>query len=176
MDDVAAASKQNGFCNDNQVCLFQDVVRHVLSRDDDGGEGDDEQIVLLSEAFFELANAKWVGYRLPTSQPSIPSPTAYPSSDVIVRVNQDTSVTSEYDDDIGSNGGKHSGKIVWEASFVLMQFLLERRPQLGRTLEIGSGCVLKRSVAANCQLSPLFTGKFLSSFALPTCTGVDFWD
>ncbi len=138
MDDVAAASKQNGFCNDNQVCIFQDVVRHVLSRDD-GGEGDNEQIVLLSEAFFELANAKWVGYRLPTAQPSTASPTANPSSDVIVRVNQDTSVTSEDDDDIGSNGGKHSGKIVWEASFVLMQFLLERRPQLGRPLEIGSG-------------------------------------
>ncbi len=128
-----------GLCTDNHVCIFQDVVEAVVIQGDglshQGDEDNDNEPASQqwSEAFFELANATWVGYRLPPQQPA-----DHNSSSVLVVAKQDTS-NFAVADDIGINGGKHSGKIVWEASFLLMQYLLECRGHLGRTLEVGAG-------------------------------------
>jgi predicted nicotinamide N-methyase len=95
-------------------CLyFQDVVS---ARDE---HSDDE----LSLAFFELANAKLVGFRLDAKQMRKKRKSA------VIVVKQDAGAC-----------GQHTGGIVWETCYLLMNFLLSRREKLGNVLEVGAGC------------------------------------
>lgn len=69
------------------------------------------------EAFFELANADLIGYRL--------------SSGAIVEIAQDA-----------TSCGQHTGGIVWETSYLLLEYLKAQRRPLGYLLEVGAGCGL----------------------------------
>lgn len=95
---------------------FQDVV---ATQD----ENTDEE---LSLAFFELANAKCVGFRLNAKQMARSKRTRS-AAEIVVQ------------QDVGACG-QHTGGIVWETSYLLMNYLLSRREKLERVLEVGSGC------------------------------------
>jgi len=99
----------------------------------------------LSQIFFDLANAKYVGYR---PKLSLPIP--------LVTVSQDNACLH------------HTGGIVWETSYLLASFLESKYSKesstiksgdskinfpLARTLEIGSGCGLLGLVLATIPLS-----------------------
>ena len=87
----------------------------------------------VSDAFFELANSPLVGFRVTTEdenqedQPPLPC-------EIIVRQN------------IGTTA--HTGGIVWETAYLLLQYLLSSKMKLGRTLEVGAGCGLLGQVLA----------------------------
>ena len=125
--------------------------------------------------FFELANAPIVGYKLmsdrsrgPASERNgVGSSTKANEEDQIITVRQNSSVQ------------EHTGGIVWETSYLLASYLLERHrgdaddrqkqnstangssnsnsspsPPLGKVLEIGSGCgMLGLVLAASCLSS-----------------------
>jgi hypothetical protein len=102
---------------------------------------DDEEESDVSLAFFELANAPTIAYRLPSKQQIV--------------LQQDVTAC-----------GEHTGGIVWETSFLLLDYLLqlkstskEQYQSLGRTLEVGAGCGLLGQVlaAANCSSEMIVT-------------------
>ena len=102
--------------------IFQDIVK---AHQENGGDDS------LSLAFFELANVNHVGYRMSKRHLKLPS------HDLIVSTLQDTSLE-----------GNHTGKIVWETSYLLLDFLLERGTPLGKVLEVGAGCGMLGQVLA----------------------------
>jgi hypothetical protein len=89
-----------------------------------------------STAFFELANA----------------------SEIIYRVNNNASISLKFKQDI-SACGQHTGGIIWETSYLLLEYLLHCHSQqqrqhaqasLGRVLEVGAGCgFLSMALAAH---------------------------
>jgi len=129
--------------NEDDVLFFPDVLtersaavaaptaRKDYHYDDDDDENDDQDdgAALASDAFFELANSPLVGYRV--------------SSEKRIVVRQNSSIQ------------RHTGGIVWETSYLLASYMLDRfgstttspsptcvstsRP-LGKVLEIGAGC------------------------------------
>jgi methylase of polypeptide subunit release factors len=112
--------------------VFQDVMQQL-------SENSNEKDVSL--AFFELANAPTIAYRLPSKQQIV--------------LQQDVTAC-----------GEHTGGIVWETSFLLLDYLLqlkstskEQYQSLGRTLEVGAGCGLLGQVlaAANCSSEMIVT-------------------
>lgn len=112
-----------------EPCLFfQDVVVTTASSQQ---ESDNEE---LSLAFFELANVNLVGYRIVEAQMQKPS-SAKKSTEIVVQ--QDTSAC-----------GQHTGGIVWETAYLLLNFLLSRRKKLGNVLEVGAGCGMLGQVLA----------------------------
>ena len=148
------------------IPCFPDVLHKYqgAAEGSDDGEGPD-----VSEIFFELANASEVAYRLKsagesrgiTSRSSDGAKEAdrgFEFQDQIITVRQNSSVQD------------HTGGIVWETSYLLASYLLERHlgpnqrlcqrairpsantstqpPPLGKVLEIGSGCGLLGLVLA----------------------------
>jgi predicted nicotinamide N-methyase len=115
-----------------KTLIFQDVViqEQQPQEDQDEPQYDAEA---LSLAFFELANVPVVGYRLAIHQQR------KGKKAVIVTVQQDTSAC-----------GNHTGGIVWETSYLLLNYLLHknRSTKLGRVLEVGAGCGLLGQVLA----------------------------
>lgn len=108
----------------NSSCLvFQDVMKPFLKAD---GENEDEEVSL---AFFELANSPCVGFRVNDTDNNNPQ-------DCIV-IKQDTNAC-----------GNHTGGIVWETAYLLLQYILSSKRKLGNTLEVGSGCGLVGQVLA----------------------------
>lgn len=96
--------------------VFQDeLLKHEHYDDDDDP----------SLAFFELANAPVVAYRLLTTDDT---------DGVLVRVRQN------------SNAQTHTGGVVWETSYLLLEYLLQGPSSsslsLGRVVEVGAGCGL----------------------------------
>lgn len=104
--------------------MFQDVMKDLLEKASDE-EADQEEAVSL--AMFELANSPAVGFQVETN----------PSSPKGIVIKQDTSAC-----------GKHTGGIVWETAYLLLQFLLSTRTELGNTLEVGAGCGVVGQVLA----------------------------
>ena len=111
-----------GETKERSPLIFQDVVK---VHQDNGGDD------CLSLAFFELANVVHVGYRIAKKHLKLSN------CDLVVSTLQDT-----------SSEGNHTGKIVWETSYLLMDFLLERGVTLGKVLEVGAGCGMLGQVLA----------------------------
>jgi predicted nicotinamide N-methyase len=110
--------------------FFQDVVPPATHRPQHE-EGDN--LDRLSLAFFELANVPFVGYRLDAKwlrKKKCPAPS--------IVVKQDAGAC-----------GQHTGGIVWETSYLLINFLLSQQNYIGRTLEVGAGCGLLGQVLAS---------------------------
>jgi hypothetical protein len=116
--------------------IFQDVMQQLSENSNDNEEESD-----VSLAFFELANAPTIAYRLPSKKQIV--------------LQQDVTAC-----------GEHTGGIVWETSFLLLDYLLqlksastEQYQSLGRTLEVGAGCGLLGQVlaAANCSSEMIVT-------------------
>lgn len=153
---------------------FPDVLHKYqdAAEGNDDGEGSD-----VSEIFFELANASEVAYRLSSSNDGAKEEADGRSvcqKDQIITVRQNSSVQ------------EHTGGIVWETSYLLASYLLERdygpnqrlcqranRPSantstqpspLGEVLEIGAGCGMLGLVLAASGLA--------SSAILTECTEV----
>ena len=152
---TSGGSGSSGDDNDDGLLIFQD---EMLKHEDDDRTGDP------STAFFELANAPVVAYRLPVpSSSSSSSPlgeeedeeeeddTHHPNRNeascppvVLVRVKQNSRALT------------HTGGVVWETSYLLLGYLLgeqqrRRRQQQQqqssspstpreRIVEIGAGC------------------------------------
>ncbi|KAL3933292.1 MAG: hypothetical protein SGBAC_010460 [Bacillariaceae sp.] len=109
-----------------QVLCFQDVLNvkdsntsspsHYHGRqDNDDDDDDDDQVT--ANAFFELANAKAISYRIS------------PSCEIVIH--QDVSAC-----------GQHTGGIVWETSYLLLNYLKATGHSCQRLLEVGAGCGL----------------------------------
>lgn len=99
--------------------VFPDALEQ---RDRSAVEGGDEDANRISNVFFELANAEEISYRVRNNKKV---------GDLLV-FQQDMSVCE-----------KHTGGIIWETSYLLLEYLLERNAtkheSLGRTLELGAG-------------------------------------
>jgi hypothetical protein len=106
--------------------IFQDIVTQEIKNDEEK----------LPIAFFELANVDKVGYRLEPHQCRGKASTAKLTTATLT-VHQDTSAC-----------GNHTGGIVWETSYLLIEYLLSQRAKLGRVLEVGAGCGLLGQVLA----------------------------
>jgi len=132
--------------NSMDTCLyFQDVLKQYLhpnnscrDREPDATVDDKEENISL--AFFELANSPRVGFRTNfqdgvSSNNSASHGSSSASSAIVVY--QDTSACE-----------KHTGGIVWETSYLLLQYLLAAKSELGITLEVGAGCGLLGQVLA----------------------------
>ena len=96
----------------------------------------------LSLAFFELANVEMVGFRLSSKHLKKKNNS---STDLVISARQDTSSAGSSST---GGGGDHTGKIVWETSYLLLSFLLARGEKLGKILEVGAGCGLLGQVLA----------------------------
>lgn len=113
--------------------FFQDVLPPATHRPRREEEDDENE---LSLAFFELANVPFVGYRLDDPK-LIRNTRKKTDSPLSIVVRQDPGAC-----------GEHTGGIVWETSYLLMNYLLTRQSFLGRTLEVGAGCGLLGQVLA----------------------------
>jgi len=103
------------------VLYYQDFFPNE-SLSDAKGKEDGDSSYDPAEAFFELANAPLVGYRL--------------AADKLIVVRQDNTNQS------------HTGGIVWETSYLLASFLIVSSKKLGKVLEVGAGCGLLGLVLA----------------------------
>jgi len=113
--------------------IFQDVMKEFLdpkppsaTKDDTVYDEDGE----VTSIMFELANSPLVGYRVSASA----------SSATTIVVRQDINVR------------KHTGGIVWETAYLLLQYL-QTKEKLGKTLEVGAGCGMLGQVLAAQMLS-----------------------
>ncbi|CAJ1947649.1 unnamed protein product [Cylindrotheca closterium] len=110
-----------------QVLCFQDLLniegsrssqrnsRHHHGQNDDDSEDDGQNAV--ATAFFELANAEAISYRIS------------PALEIVIH--QDVSAC-----------GQHTGGIVWETSYLLLNYLRATGHSCQRLLEVGAGCGL----------------------------------
>jgi hypothetical protein len=132
--------------------IFQDVMQQLSKNRTNDNDNEDDEESDVSLAFFELANAPTIAYRLPSQQKIV--------------LQQDVTAC-----------GEHTGGIVWETSFLLLNYLLqlksttsasttaststskEQYQSLGRTIEVGAGCGLLGQVlaAANCSSEVIVT-------------------
>ena len=117
-----------------KVLFFQDVVPLPTHRSQHEEEDNEDE---LSLAFFELANVRFVGYRLDDPKLIRKKRKKTTDSPLSIVVRQDPSAC-----------GQHTGGIVWETSYLLISYLLSRQNFLGRTLEVGAGCGLLGQVLA----------------------------
>jgi predicted nicotinamide N-methyase len=101
--------------------IFQDAMKKI---DANSTKTANDEVIL--EAFFELANSPLVGFRINRREQDAPC--------VVIR------------QDIGTTA--HTGGIVWETAYLLLQYLLSKKMKLGRTLEVGAGCGLLGQVLA----------------------------
>ena len=171
---------------EGRIPCFPDVLhRHINNANSGNEEGSD-----VSEVFFELANAPVVGYKLSSQS----SPGGQSRASASEGIGGDESPNNNEEDQIitvRQNGSvkEHTGGIVWETSYLLASYLLERyrgdnqqqkrkpactaatgssnsrpSPPLGKVLEIGSGCGMLGLVLGASGLS--------SSVVLTECSEV----
>jgi len=126
------------------VVVFQDffspVQRRPLPGCDEGSDDDDGNNE-ISNVFFELANAPVIGYRFP------PAVSADDEDTTMLVIRQDIGACQ-----------RHTGGIVWETSFLLLEFLLRSNAietNLGRAIEVGAGCGLLGQVLHGSNLTEL---------------------
>jgi hypothetical protein len=97
---------------------FQDVLTDSLKYQDDAYADDNNgEENVIANAFFDLANAPMICYRIA------------PSCEI--NIQQDVSAC-----------GEHTGGIVWETSYLLLDFLRATGHSCQRLLEVGAGCGL----------------------------------
>eukprot|EP00980_Cylindrotheca_fusiformis_P027440 scaffold20461_cov117-Cylindrotheca_fusiformis.AAC.3 len=101
---------------------FQDVLGRFTSKhNNEDIDDDDDEANVVANAFFELANAPMVSYRI--------------SASCEIHIQQDVSAC-----------GHHTGGIVWETSYLLLNFLratnISENACCNRLLEVGAGCGL----------------------------------
>jgi len=129
---------------------FQDVWEEHCLQIASNGSNDSGEDSDISNVFFELANAPAVSYRLPTETQTSPSSETYlegnaPKQTCSIVIRQDISGAAE----------THTGGIVWETSYLLLNYLLWSKEWLRNSsnstipvntsrsktiLEIGAGC------------------------------------
>jgi len=99
----------------------------------------------ISELFFELANAPLIGYRLGCCRDDKEEEEEKQETTVVISIEQDITDAAQ----------QHTGGIVWETSYLLLEYLLCRNSSNdddreaafhcdlgGRTIELGAGCGL----------------------------------
>ena len=110
----------------------------------------------VSAAFFELANASRIAYRLPSNvvrkaiSPNKQQQTSTSQQSCIV-IHQDESACLQ-----------HTGGIVWETCYLLLTYLTTAThdsilPPLGNVLEVGAGCGLLGQGLAKCATRVVLT-------------------
>lgn len=119
----------------SRALVFQDVLAENLERTDCQGGDDDGDDEAVSSAFFELANAPMIAYRI---NKITHKKQKVENSSVILKLGQDQD----------SACGQHTGGIVWETSVLLLNYLLSKKTEdhsflnEKRILEVGAGCGL----------------------------------
>jgi predicted nicotinamide N-methyase len=125
-------------CSDGSEVAQRGVTR-------DGGDDDND----ASDALFELANAPEIGYHVVCNVKRKDSTEECEEEGGIIYIHQDVSAC-----------GRHTGGIVWETCFLLLEYLSLRvgvggtdygadsSSGLGRALEVGAGCGLLGQVLA----------------------------
>jgi len=135
--------------SENEVLYFQDFFStngDVLKKSESSSDFDP------AEAFFELANAPIVGFKVSTSSSAIKCEKSHVATTIHERkvlVHQDNACQS------------HTGGIVWETAYLLANYLIMKNINkdqissscLGKTLEVGSGCGMLGLVIAISGLS-----------------------
>jgi predicted nicotinamide N-methyase len=125
---------RRGNAKEDTVLCFQDTL----------AERDAEEDVSL--VFFELANAPFVSYRY--RFPILPKANANEhdqskNNNGLVVIKQDVSAC-----------GEHTGGIVWETAYLLLQYLQQScTGVLGKTLEVGAGCGLVGQILHKCGVA-----------------------
>eukprot|EP00536_Pseudo-nitzschia_multiseries_P012197 jgi/Psemu1/290135/fgenesh1_pg.451_\ len=152
--DKASATRNDSRSEAERPALcFQDVWEEHCSNQTSNDNSDPGEDAAVSNVFFELANAPSVSYRLQTptqkqtssSSGKIPETKARTQTSSIV-IQQDVSGAAE----------THTGGIVWETSYLLLNYLLSSKEWLRNNasdteipgnesasktiLEIGAGC------------------------------------
>lgn len=141
-DASAAAAAQQ------ERVVFPDVLESVSSwsaaaaADHDNDDTDDDADAAVSEVFFALANAPQISYRVVLED-------GHEDGDI---KREDEHYYLDFRQDV-SACGQHTGGIIWETSYLLLQYLSQVQPQkkkaLGKTLELGAGVgFLGQSLAA----------------------------
>jgi Lysine methyltransferase len=132
-------------CNDSDVASCWNSGNE---RGDDDGNGNDDHNNNnddASDALFELANAPELGYRVVRKRKRREEEEDEEEAGVIY-IHQDVSAC-----------GRHTGGIVWETCFLLLEYLSllvttdgdeNSQKDLGRALEVGAGCGLLGQVLA----------------------------
>jgi hypothetical protein len=114
---------------DEQCLCFQDALQEY---------DDDDEDDAVANVFFELANAKMVSYRIQRHrQQHHDSPVD--EEDLQIKIQQDTGAC-----------GQHTGGIVWETAYLLLNYLRAHKRQhgygyghgYGTFAEVGAGCGL----------------------------------
>ena len=105
----------------------------------------------IANVFFELANATYISYRLPPP-PSLPPPSPdhlleNDQSRNTKRSNGDENNSIIIQQDLEDACGKHTGGIVWETSYLLLEYLkstysTKNNMNCTNFLEVGAGCGL----------------------------------
>jgi hypothetical protein len=106
--------------------IFPDVLNACIENQVDNDQSSNDYNEMISNVFFDLANAAEVVYRV--------------QNEIVKKDNAGTYLTFQQD---MSACSRHTGGIVWETSYLLLEYLLEQCNSnniiLGRTLELGSG-------------------------------------
>jgi len=135
--------------NDTILC-FQDVWKDHCSRSEFENNSINDEVI--SNVFFELANAPSVSYRLEVPPSSTfencedTNETKKNSTETTKSPIHPTNNTIVIYQDVSGAAQTHTGGIVWETSYLLLNFLLSSKDWLSKTgkretiLEIGAGC------------------------------------
>ncbi len=131
------------------VLCFQDVWKEHCSNKRELVETSYEEAV--SNVFFELANAPSVSYRLEALQSTSTSQNCQDTNESTTQ--QNTTKTTKTNisaitikQDVSGAAQNHTGGIVWETSYLLLNYLLSSKNWLSgigernTILEIGAGC------------------------------------
>jgi len=112
--------------NEEEASLcFQDLLKSEYY------ESDDRETQNVANVFFELANAKTVKYRISDENDDSSNPS-------FITIGQDIRAC-----------GQHTGGIIWETSYLLLDYLLRarkenssRQSRYKKVIEVGAGCGL----------------------------------
>lgn len=111
----------------DEICLcFQDMMKSYKEKEksDNGDEND-----MVANVFFELANAPMVSYRIDFD---------HDESDETRKNKQSTSSLIRIYQDHKDACGQHTGGIVWETSFLLLNYLRQHQYWLQNDADNGS--------------------------------------
>jgi hypothetical protein len=142
--------------DEHRRLIYPDIVNecHLTGILNNSAEGSDEQSYseLVSNVFFDLANASEILYRI-RHQDDV-------HINNVSRVNQ----YLVFQQDMGACS-RHTGGIIWETAYLLLEYLLEQdccktlnQRRLGRTCELGAGVGFLGQclVAEHCTCVPNF--------------------
>jgi hypothetical protein len=119
--------KSNNNNNNNNSLCFQDALQEWKKNSDH----DD-----VANVFFELANAPLVSYRLPRKEGEDDDDNNNNNNN-----NNDTNMIT-IQQDLAGACGNHTGGIVWETAYLLLEYLRATHHNCGTFLEVGAGCGL----------------------------------